>query len=297
MSERSTGLRTGIYDLGYRSYEGARLGRFYAAFSLYSYTLRAIFGLGRSAMSKVFPIGLAIIAAVPALVQLAVAAIAPEEFEYTTPQDYFGFVSLVLALFCAVAAPEVIGRDQRHRTLSLYFSRSLSRQDYVTAKLAALGSGVFIVLVIPEALLLTGNAVSTDQIVDYLKANVDLVPPILGSSLLIGTMMSGVSLAIASQTPRRAWATGAVIAYFVIAAALGSILRETISGDGGGYSLLLSPFAVLNGAVYWIFNAAPDAESEIAKADIEGVYYFLAAIGYSVVSLAVLYRRFLRLTV
>jgi ABC-2 type transport system permease protein len=293
----STGLRTGIYDLGYRRYEGARLGRSYAVLSLYLYTLRAIFGLGRSAMSKVFPIGLAIIASVPALIQLAVAAVAPENFEYTSPQNYFGFVSLVLALFCAVAAPEVIGRDQRNHTLSLYFSRSLSRADYVTAKLAALGSGVFLVLVIPQALLLAGNAVSTDEIVDYMKTNVDLLPPILGSAILIGTMMSGVSLAIGSQTPRRAWATGAVIAYFVIAAALGSILFETLGGEDGGYALLLSPFAVLNGAVSWIFSVEPEAGGEVAKADLAGAIYFLAATGYCVLSLGLLYRRFIRMAV
>ena len=300
MAERAGppgGLRTGIYDLGYRSYDGARLGRVYAAFSLYTYTLRAIFGLGRSAMSKVFPIGLAIIAAVPALIQLAVAAIAPEEFEYTSPENYFGFVSLVLALFCAVAAPEVIGRDQRNRTLSLYFSRSLSRQDYVSAKLAALGSAVFIVLVIPQAILLAGNAVSTEEIVEYMKTNADLVPPILGSSILVGTMMSGISLAIGSQTPRRAWATGAVIAYFVIATALGSILFETIGGDNSGYALMLSPFSVLNGAVTWIFGGEAEQDSELAKAGLDGVLYFLVAAGYAAGSLGLLYRRFLKLAV
>jgi ABC-2 type transport system permease protein len=297
MSERSTGLRTGIYDLGYRSYEGARLGRAYAALSLYTYTLRAVFGLGRSAMSKLFPIGLAVIAMVPALVALAIAAIAPEDFEFTKPEEYFEFVSLVLALFCAVAAPEVIGRDQRNRTLSLYFSRSLSRRDYVSAKLAALASGVFVVLVIPQALLLTGNAVSTDEIVDYLKTNVDLVPPILGSAVLVGAMMSSLSLAIAGQTPRRAWATGAVIAYFVIASALGSILFETMSSEGSGYALLISPLSTLDGVVGWIFGATPGPDSEIAKADLDGVVYLAAALGYIAVSLALLYRRFMRLAV
>jgi ABC-2 type transport system permease protein len=299
MSERgsTSALRTGIYDLGYRRYEGGRLGRPYAVLSLYLYTLRAIFGLGRSAMSKVFPIGLAIIAMVPALIQLAVAAVAPAEFEYTSPENYFGFVSLVLALFCAVSAPEVIGRDQRNHTLSLYFSRSLSRVDYVSAKLAALGSGVFMVLVIPQALLLAGNAVSTEEIVDYMKGNVDLLPPILAGALLIGGMMSGVSLAIGSQTPRRAWATGAVIAYFVIATALGSILFETIGGDDGGYALLLSPFAVLNGAVSWIFGAESEAGSEVAEAGLDGVTYLAAALGYTALSLGLLYRRFSRMAV
>jgi ABC-2 type transport system permease protein len=303
MSERAsgtgppTGLRTGIYDLGYRSYDGARLGRLYAAFSLYSYTLRAVFGLGRSTMSKVFPIGLAIIAAVPALVQLAIAAIAPQEFEYTSPEDYFGFISLVLALFCAVAAPEVIGRDQRNHTLPLYFSRSLSRQDYVTAKLAALASGVFIVLVIPQALLVTGNGVATDEIVEYAKDNVELIPPILGSALLIGMVFSGLSLAIASQTPRRAWATGAVIAFFVISAALGGILFETMGGDNAKYVLLVSPFAVLEGSVLWIFGAEPEFDSQLAEASMNGAIYLVTAIAYAVVSIGIVYRRFLRLSV
>jgi ABC-2 type transport system permease protein len=290
-------VRTGIYDLGYRSYDGARLGPGYAVYSLWLYTLRAIFGLGRSFMAKAFPIGLAIVAAVPALVQLAVAAIAPEDFEYTSAEEYFGFISLVLALFCAVAAPEVIGRDQRNRTLALYFSRSLSRNNYVTAKLAALGSAVALVLVIPQLLLLTGNAVATEKIVDSLKTDAELVPPILACALLIGAMMSGISLAIACQTPRRAWSTGGIIAYFVIASVLGSILFEVISGEGRDYALLISPLSVLEGSVHWIFNSAPHPESEIAQTELSGAFYFLAALGYSIVSLAIVYRRFARLAV
>jgi len=300
MSEQagpSAGLQTGIYDLGYRSYDGVRLGRAYAVVSLFTYSLRAVFGLGRSWVSKLFPIGLAILALVPALVQLAVAAISPGDFEFAKPENYFGFVNIVLALFCAVAAPEVVGRDQRHHTLALYFSRSLSRTDYVTAKLAGLLVALLIVLLTPQILLLTGNAVATDTVVSYLKDHLDQVPPIVGSALVVGAMMTSLSLAIACQTPRRAWGTGAVIGYFVIATALGSILLQTISGHGGGYALLISPFAVLEGAVYWIFNAAPAVDSDVERAAIDGIYYLLAAVGYTVVGLAVLYRRFWRLGV
>jgi ABC-2 type transport system permease protein len=199
-----------------------------------------------------------------------------------------------------VAAPEVIGRDQRHHTLSLYFSRSLSRQDYVTAKLAALCTGVFLVLIIPQVILLTGNAVATENIVDYLGDNLDTIPPIVATALLIGLMMSSISLAIASQTPRRAWATGAVIAYFIIATALGSILFESISGgesSDGGYTLLLSPIAVLEGSVRWIFGGEPEIGGEIARADLNGALYVIAALAYSAVSVAVLYRRFSRLAI
>ena len=44
-----------IHDIGYQRYRGPRLGRGYAARSLYLHSLRTAFGLGRSAKAKVFP--------------------------------------------------------------------------------------------------------------------------------------------------------------------------------------------------------------------------------------------------
>ena len=293
----SSRLQTGIYDLGYRSYDGRRLGRLYAITSLFTYSLQALFGLGRSWVAKVFSMGLALIVLIPALVQLAVAAIAPDDFEFAKFENYFSFVNIVLALFCAVGAPEVIGRDQRHHTLALYFSRALSRVDYVTAKLGALFVGLLIVLLLPQVILLIGNAVATDEVLDYLKDNLDEIPPIAASSLVIAAMMGSLSLAIASQTPRRAWATGAVIIYFVIATALGSVLNETISSADGDYALLISPVAVLEGTVFWLFDATPDFDSEVFEASVDGVYYFAAAVGYSLLGIAVIYRRFTRMSV
>jgi len=290
-------LQTGIYDLGYRPYEGQRFGRAYALGSLFTYSLRAIFGLGRSWVAKGFAIGLAIIALVPALVQLAIAAIAPEEFEFTRFENYFSFVSIVIVLFCAVSAPEVIGRDQRHHTLALYFSRALSRGDYVTAKLAALLAGLLIVLLTPQVLLLTGNAVATEEIVDYLADNLGEIPPIVASSLVVAAMMGSLSLAVASQTPRRAWATGAVIIYFVVATALGAVLRETISSSDGDYAILISPIHVLEGSVFWIFDAAPEPDSDLADITFRGYYYLAAAAAYTLLGVAVVYRRFLKLAV
>ena len=290
-------LRTGIYDLGYRPYEGQRLGRAYAVVSLFMYSLRAIFGLGRSWVAKAFAIGLAVIALIPALVQLAIAAIAPAEFEFTRFENYFSFVGIVVVLFCALSAPEVIGRDQRHHTLALYFSRALSRSDYVTAKVAALLAGLLIVLLTPQAVLLIGNAVATEEIVDYLADNLDAIPPIVASSLVIAVMMGSLSLAIACQTPRRAWATGAVIIYFVIATALGAILIETISSSDGDYAILISPVHVLEGSVFWLFDVPPEAGSDLEAIGFGGHYFFAAAAAYSLIGLAIVYRRYWTLAV
>ena len=286
-----------IYDLGYRPYDGERLGRRYAVISLFVYSLRAIFGLGRSAMSKAIPIGLAVVALVPATIQLGVAAIAPADLEIISHEDYFGFVSIVLALFCAFAAPEIVGRDQRFRTITLYFSRALSRVDYVSANLAALAVALLFVLVTPQIILLLGSAVAADDLLGYLGDNMDKVPPIFGSSVLVAFFMASLSMTLACWTPRRAFATGGVVAYFVIFSLFAGILVETTTGSIQQYVLLVGPFSILEGAVLWIFGAAPDVESELAMAGLNGGYYLLAASCYIAVSLAVLYRRFLRMTV
>jgi ABC-2 type transport system permease protein len=301
MAEQTTpgGLRTGIYDLGYRSYDGQRLGRAYAVWSLFTYSFRTVFGLGRSWVSKLFSMGLAVILLLPALVLLGVAAITPEDFELELNYfDFigFGYVGTVLALFGAVTAPELVGRDQRHHTLALYFSRSLSRTDYVTAKVVALTLSVFLVVAAPQIVLLVGNAVSTETIVDYLSDNLSELPPIFASSLLIGGVVTSITLAIACQTPRRAWATGAVIIFFVMTTALGAILLETVSSKDAGYVLMVSPVAMLQGASYWLFGDTPPVSSDVYRADLDGSVYLLTALAYALVGLVVLYRRFWRLT-
>lgn len=296
MVETGSGRASNIYDLGYQPYQGQRLGRSYGIQSLYIYSLRAVFGLGRSNLSKVFPIGLAVVALLPATVQLGIAAIATAEIQVIKPENYFTFVQTVLALFCAVVAPEIIGRDQRHKTLPLYFSRALTRVDYVSAKLAALFVALFLVCLVPQVLLFLGSAMATDELTGYLRDNLDQVAPILASCAVVSVFMAAVSLATGSQTHRRAFATGAVLAYFVVFGALGSILVQTTTGDVQRYVLLLSPLDVLNGAVFWIFGASPARESDLAESGLGG-YFLLAVLAYIAVALAVLYRRFQRLPV
>jgi ABC-2 type transport system permease protein len=294
----STGVRTGnIYDLGYRSYDGVRMGRRYAFMALFTYSMLSIWGIGRSWLAKLFPWGLAVIGLIPAVVILAVAALAPDEFEVAKPQEYFEFVSIVLALICAVAAPDLIGRDQRNRTLSLYFSRALDRIDYASAKLAALILSLFLVLCVPQVFLQLGNAVATDDLTQYLQDNVDIIPPVVATSALVSLFMASLTMAISINTSRRAFATGAVIAVFVILTAMGEILVETLDGGAQKFSLLISPDGLLTGMVYWVFGVDPVQDGSIARADLPGVYYAIATLVYTTVCLGVLYRRILRMSV
>ncbi len=296
------GTSGSIYDLGYQRYRGQRLGRAYAFRSLYLHGLAASFGIGRSTRSKVIPIGLFAIALVPALIELGVTALAGEALRPVRLDNYFSLVGTVMVLFGAAVAPELGSRDQRHHVLSLYFSRALERRDYAVARLAALLTAMLAIALIPEFVLYLGTALVRSDPVSYLSNNADQPGLILGSGIVVALQVTGVALAIASLTPRRAYATGGIVAYWFIADGLGSLIASITPPPTAAASqftswthdaVLLSPSLVGDGAVRWFFGTAP--EDALARADLAGWVYVLAALVYAAIGIAVVLRRFHRI--
>jgi ABC-2 type transport system permease protein len=302
MLEPAESAAGSIYDLGYRNYEGARLGRRHAVMSLYIQSLRGVFGFGRHTSSKIIPIGLTVVALLPAVVQLGVISIAKNTIaasDIFQPWQYYEFIQWPLALFVAAVGPELVGRDQRNRTLSLYFSRALLRGDYVLAKVGALATAVIIISLVPQLLVFTGNALAGDDSLGYLRDNWRDVAPIVGSGVLLSLFLSSIAVAIASQTSRWQLASGGVVAYFGITFALGAIMVGAFPESAAGYSLLFSGFHVAQGFTYWLFGVTPtlDSAEELARADLPGSLYALAAVATIAIALAITYHRYRRLNV
>ena len=292
MSERAAGS---IYDLGYRRYSGVRLGRRHAVVALYVHGLRAAFGLGRRTRSKIFPIALAIIAAIPAIVQIAIASIVnTDDLDVFEAEEYYSYVQVVLALFAAAVAPELLGRDQRHQTLSLYFSRALSRYDYALARFAAMATALLALTLLPQALLFFGNALAVDEFGGYFRQEWDQIGPIILSGLLVSLFIAGIAMIIAAQTPRRAFATIGIVVPFILLAPIAALLVETLDGARAG--IFVSPFHVMNGFTFWFFNATPDAEGNLAQADFHGSLYAIVALAVTAIGVALLLRRYERLS-
>ena len=150
---------------------GPRIGRRGTLLTLYVTACGAPSGSGGGRRSKIFPLALAIFAFVPAIIQLGVGAIVSgvdEHVELFKHEDYFTYVRIILVLFCAAVAPELVGRDQRNRTLSLYFSRAVSRFDYTLAKFAALTSAMLVLTLGPQLLLFIGNGMAADDLGGYI---------------------------------------------------------------------------------------------------------------------------------
>ena len=287
--------RGNIYDLGYQRYDGVRLGRGYAIYSIYTHSLRSAFGLGRSPSAKVFPIGLTMLAFLPAVIQLGIGALVDNIVELFEASEYYGYTQVILALFCAAVAPELVGRDQRTRTLSLYFSRSLHRVDYAAAKYAALSTALLMLTLAPQLVLFIGNGLAANDIRGYAADEWDLVLPIVVSAILLSVFISGIALLIGSLTARRAYSTVAILAVFMLTWIIGGIVAETVDRTIAVLVLLFAPFHVMRGFTLYIFGEEPGELSALGMVDFAGWIYVLAAIGWAALTAFLLYRRYERI--
>jgi ABC-2 type transport system permease protein len=282
-----------IYDLGYQHYGGARFGRRHIVFGLYIESLRGAFGLGRGLPQKVFSFALVGLAIIPALVMLSISAITAEQIDLWRYEDYYGLIQIILALFSAGLATEVVGRDLRNRVLPLYFSRSLRRDDYVLAKIGALVTAMLVISLVPQFFLFFGNAFAGTDTFGYIREEADTIAPIIVSGVLISFMLAMIGLAIASRTPRRAYATGATIAVFLVSTAVGNAILHASPETFARFAILLSVFDVMDGFTFWFFQAGRTDTTRLA--DLPGALYALVALVVVAVCTVLVFRRYEKL--
>ena len=285
--ESATGA---IYDLGYRGYDGPRLGRRAAFATLFLASLRAAFGLGRPGRSKVVPWGLSAIMIVPAAVAGAIQALAPGGLSPFNYDNYLWDLQPILALFVAAQAPELVSSDQRNRVLSLYFSHALARSDYALAKFGAMAAALFLLALAPLLVILFASILAATDVLAALGDQLGNLPQIVGSPLVYAIPRAALGMAIASFTPRRAYATGAIIAVFLVSAAVGGILAEAGRGRLSLVSPLINPFVLLDGTRDWLLGASiPD--SPVQRADLAmPVFGILTLVLTAIAVAAVLWR-------
>ncbi|MFF4246078.1 ABC transporter permease [Streptomyces sp. NPDC001822] len=284
-----------IHNIGYRSYDGVRLGRAYARRSLYSQSLRGSFGLGRSAKSKVLPMILCGVMCLVALILVAVAIATPGmtklPIKYT---DFALYLQGVIGLFLASQAPQSVSRDLRFKSVPLYFSRPIERVDYVLAKLAAMASALLILTGLPLVILYAGSLLAKFDFADQTKG----FGQGLVSVALLSVLFAGLGLVVAALTPRRGFGVAAVIAVLTITygavSTVQAIAWETGSPDAITWLGLFSPITLIGGvqtAFLGATSAFPGGDGPGAAA---GVVYLTVVLALVAGSYAVLMRRYRR---
>lgn len=109
-------------------------------------------------------------------------------------------LTILMALSATVGAP-LISRDLRHRSLLLYFSRAITRTDYLLGKFLSLVLFLLIVTLGPGLMLWAGQAGMTNERIPFLQRLGDL-GAISVHSLILAVPMAAVVVACSSLTKR-----------------------------------------------------------------------------------------------
>ncbi|MGH6653817.1 MAG: ABC transporter permease [Actinocrinis sp.] len=219
-----------IHDIGYKPYSGERLGRAHIVRALYLFSLRAAFGYGRGARARIIPALCFVAILLPAAISIYKIASTGGE-PVVSYANYANDTSLLMIVFIAVAAPELVSRDLRHHTLPLYFSRPLRRTDYPLAKLLALAAAIFLLEAVPLLLMYLGSIASDTSGSAVWHQTRELVPGLL-VALAYGLAFAPLALLVASTTGRRAMATGAIAILFLATTAISHVFESVGTHDG-----------------------------------------------------------------
>ncbi|AJT65716.1 hypothetical protein T261_4059 [Streptomyces lydicus] len=267
-----------IHNIGYRHYDGPRLGRAYARRSLFSQSLRGAYGLGRSAKSKVLPMLLFAVMCLPAAIMVAVAVFTKAGSLPVGYTRYAIYLQAVIGLYLAAQAPQSVSRDLRFKTVPLYFSRPIERADYVAAKFAAMASALFILTAAPLLVLYTGALLAK---MDFLEQTKGLGQGLVSVALL-SLVFAGIGLVISALTPRRGFGVAAVIAVLTIPYGAVSAVQGIASVQGSasavGWLGLFSPITLLDGVQASFLGGTTSFPDNLAPSTAAGFVYLLVAL-------------------
>jgi ABC-2 type transport system permease protein len=300
-----------IHNIGYRRYEGARLGRAQIVRALIWHSFRAAFGIGRGAKAKIFPVLIFALLCLPAAVNAVALATNSGSQPIVSYDNYVPQLRTVAVLiFVALQAPVLVSSDLRSHTLPLYFARPIHRIDYPVAKLVAFVLACLALIEVPVILLYLG-IVSQQHGPSQVWAQTRAVGPGLLYGAAWAVLLASISLLLASTTGKRVFAicaTGIPLFFtFILATVLGHVGEQAFGPGGFGQpsalaSLagLLSPFTLLGGMLHWFqgtklsFHTRPFQQITIGN---YGAVYFAVFVVLTVAAIGGLIARYRRVGV
>ena len=210
-----------IYDRGYRTYDGPRTGPTGARRAVYRDGIRRVLGLGRKARLKIFPWSLITIAVIAAAVFIgihwAIGNIQESLREgIPTYGGLFDFYSGISLLFIALAGPQLLAPDRTSGALSVYFSRPLTVDGYLGAKVGAFATVVGAIYIVPQLVLHLGLALIADEgFLPYMGDNLDVLWKVPVTTLAFVGLHGAIIFILASVISRPGIAAAAFLGLIV----------------------------------------------------------------------------------
>jgi ABC-2 type transport system permease protein len=293
-----------VFDIGYRNYTGVREGRIRSRLAVYKDGLRAALGFGRGVRAKILPwffVGvLSVIGLVLALVGGAAERLggpgSAERMNMPSHGDYYGIASIILFVFAAVVAPELLCRDRREGTINLYLVRPLTGADYVVSRWLAFLTVMAAAAWLPQIILFLGLAGGAPIPGDYVQKHWLDIPRFLAAGPAIAAYATSLAMLTASFTTRRAYASVFLVGLFVISTPFTVGLASQIKGTAGQW---ISMFNLTNIPVHvndLIFGAPSQITEEAPARALGGTVLTTWYFAWTLVPAGVLWWRYRRLS-
>ncbi|MGB7449053.1 MAG: hypothetical protein WA892_08000 [Ornithinimicrobium sp.] len=249
MAESAPGADHGsvIHDLGYRTYDGARLETQAIARSLFVTGVQHAYGIGRSGKAKALPLGMLALSLFPAVIIVAVMVVSGFGGNFVDYSTYSGSTFVLIVVFTAGQSPVLFTRDLRSGSIVLYLARPLSPTWFALVRWASLVTAIFVFTVVPVLLLYAG-ALAAEA--DAGQQTADLLQAIVGL-LVLAAVLATISGLVSAFTLRRGLAVGAVIVALLVSNGFVSAVKAIAATQGndalGQWIGLLSPFTLVDG--------------------------------------------------
>lgn len=273
-----------VFDRGYAHYDGERLGRRQAFRSLIGYSIKRALGLRKNWTAKVLPFLLYTAAIIPLIVMIGISAIIPDS-GFASYSGYMASIFTIVGICVATAAPEMLCVDRHERTLPLYFSRAISRFDYVLAKVVAMTVLTMTLSVVPAIVLWLGRQLVAESPWRAIRDNVgDLWRVILLGSLIALTLGT-LGLVISSITDRKGVAVTIIVIGFILFTSVAQIGMELLDDyDWSRYFILASGVDTFQGVSDHLFDDVRNPNVERANLSLR--FYITYCLGLVVAGIA-----------
>ncbi|HYC52387.1 MAG TPA: ABC transporter permease subunit [Gemmatimonadaceae bacterium] len=240
-----------VFDIGYQRYTGVREGRGRARRAVFKDSVRTALGFGRGAKAKVLPWFFIGVLSAIGLVMAIVAGAAnrlggpgtAERAGLPSHVDFYGAASIIMFVFAAVVAPELLCRDRREGVINLYLVRPLTGTDYIAARWLAFFLVMLAAAWAPQFILFLGLSMGDAAPLVYLKNHWLDVPRFMLSGVAMAAFLTTLAMLTASFTTRRAYASVFLVGLVVISSPFTVGLAEEMEGMAAQW---VSMFTITN---------------------------------------------------
>jgi ABC-2 type transport system permease protein len=290
-----------VFDIGYRNYTGPREGRSRSQIAVFKDGVRIALGFGRGGRAKILPwffiAILAFIGLIMALIAGAANRMIGPGASASLPShgDYYGVASIILFVFAAVVAPELLCRDRREGTINLYLVRPLTGSDYVLARWAAFLFVTIAAAWLPQIILFLGLAMGDPKPIDYLRWHWLDVPRFLGAGMAMAAFATSLAMLTASFTTRRAYASVFLVGLFIVSTPFTVGLASEIEGNVGSW---ISMFNLTNIPVHFndvVFGQPSEITEDAPARNLGSTVLVSWYFGWTLLSALFLWWRYRRL--